>query len=146
MIRTSKLAPLASGVLALATMTTAHANETMQTPVEPASPARALDLKPPQITKIFSAQQIAMILASAVDPELEHVEVEATRIEDLPLRDKSDAPLEAAFKSVVRWLAPYPTSLAAQVNAAPDATSPYRPVPVSMSSYHASFAPAYSQR
>jgi hypothetical protein len=149
MICTAKLAPF-GGTLILAATFAAHATDVATSPREsPANPAhatRTLDLKPPQITRIFTAQQIDMILARATDPALEHVEVEAPRIGDLPLRDNSASTLEVAFKEVIRWLAPYPTVLAARVNAAPDATDPYRPVPVSLSSYHASFAPPYNQR
>ena len=105
-----------------------------------------LDLRTPSITRIFTQQQIEMVLARATDPELEHVEVEASRISDVPFVDNSASGTQAAFKEVVRWFAPYPTTRAAQVNASPDATAPYRPAPILLSAYHASFSPPYSQR
>jgi hypothetical protein len=108
--------------------------------------SRSLDLRPPLITRIFTPQQIDMILARSIDPQLEYVEVEAARIDDVPFVDQSARPVEAAFKEVIRWFAPYPTVLAASVNAAPDATDPYRAVPISISAYHPSFPPPYSQR
>jgi hypothetical protein len=108
--------------------------------------SRSLDLRPPLITRIFTPQQIDMILARSIDPQLEYVEVEAARIDDVPFVDQSAQPMEAAFREVIGWFAPYPTVLAASVNAAPDATDPYRAVPISISAYHPSFPPPYSQR
>jgi hypothetical protein len=105
-----------------------------------------LDLRAPPISRIFTPQQIDLILARTIDPDLESVQVEASRISDLPLTDKSASVPEAAFKEVVRWLAPYPTAIAANANATPDATSPSRPVPVSIAWYHAGQTQPYSQR
>jgi hypothetical protein len=150
MICISKLTSFGVGLLVMTANSAAQADneaaEPTQARTQSAYAARSMDLTPPQITRIFTIQQIDMILARAVDPDLEHVEVEATRIGDLPLQDNSASAPRVVFDTVVRWLAPYPTTLAAQVNAAPDFTDSYRPVPVSMSSYHASFAPPYSQR
>jgi hypothetical protein len=112
---------------------------------EPATRSK-LDLTAPPISRIFTPQQIDLILARTLDPDLESVQVEAPRIGDLPLTDKSASIPEAAFKEVVRWLAPYPTAVAANVNAAPDVTSPSRPVPVSLAWYHAGQTPPYGQR
>ena len=125
----------------------ANAAEPKATPnASPPREARTLDLKAPLITNLFTAQQIDWILSRAVDPELEHVEVEASRIEDVPFVDRSASDSEVVFREVAQWVAPYPTVLAAEVNHAPDVTDPYRPVPVSMGWYHPSFPTPYSQR
>lgn len=110
-----------------------------------ASASRTLDLKLAPLSRIFTPAQIDAVLSRAVAVELEHVEVEASRIGDLPLRDKSASGVETVFKTVVRTLAPSPV-YAARVNYMPDVTDPYRPTPVSLSMYHASFPPPYSQR
>lgn len=104
------------------------------------------DLRAPPISRIFTPQQIDLILARTLDPDLESVHVEAPRIGDLPLTDKSASVPEATFREVVRWLAPYPSTMAANVNAAPDVTSPYRPVPASLAWYHAGQTSPYSRR
>lgn len=116
---------------------------------EPATPSKLdskLDLRAPPISRIFTPQQIELILARTIDPDLESVQVEASRIGDLPLTDKSASVQEAVFKEVVRWFAPYPTVVAANVNSTPDATSPSRAVPVSLAWYHAGQTQPYSQR
>jgi hypothetical protein len=104
-----------------------------------------LDLKAPEVTRIFSVEQINAILSRATDPALEHVEVEAPRIGDLPMNDNSASTAEVVFKSMMRWFVPS-NSYAANVNIAPDVTAPFRPAPLMQASYHASFAPPVSQR
>lgn len=107
--------------------------------------ARPLDLKLAPLSHIFTPQQIDAVLSRAVDPALESVEVEATRLRDLPFQDNSASVAQTTFNTVVRWLTP--SSLyASNVNDTPDATNPFRPAPVLASSYHASFPPPYSQR
>jgi len=152
MICISKLASLGMGLLTISARVIAtgliatSVTHAADFAAESNGASRSLDLRPPLITKICPPQQIDMILARSIDPQLEYVEVEAARIDDLPFVDESAQPIEAAFKEVIRWFAPYPTVLAATVNAAPDATDPHRAVPVSISSYHPSFPPPYSQR
>jgi hypothetical protein len=106
---------------------------------------RSLDLKAPQLTRIFSIEQINAILSRATDPALEHVEVEASRIGDVPITDNSASDVDVVFKSVVRWFVPS-SRYAARVNLSPDATDPLRPAPLMQANYHASFAPPLSQR
>jgi len=137
-----KVASLIVGIAVSMAATGAQSSEPTS---EPATRSK-LDLTTPLISRIFTPQQIDMILARTVDPDLESVQVEAPRIGDLPLEDKSASVPEATFKEVVRWFAPYPTAMAANVNAAPDVTSPTRPVPASLAWYHAGQALPYSQR
>lgn len=104
---------------------------------------RPLDLKLAPLSRLFTPRQIDTVLART-HPELENVEVQATRLNDVPFRDNSASTAETAFTSVVRWLTP--SSLyASNVNYTPDATDPYRPTSMLASSYHPSFAPPYSQ-
>ena len=140
------MSKLGVGALILSASLTAYAADPQPPREDTKATHRSLDLRAPPITRIFTQRQIEMILARATDPELEHVEVEASRIADLPFVDRSASPAEAAFKEVVRWFNPYPTTLAAQVNASPDATAPDRPPPLMLSAYHPSFPPPYSQR
>lgn len=146
MIGMSKLASFGVGALVLGTSLNAHAADPRPAHEGTKATARSLDLKAPSITRLFTSQQIEMILARATDPELEHVEVEASRIADLPFVDRSASGTEVVANEVIRWFTPYPTVFASQVNASPDATDPQRPAPVLLSSYHASFSPPYSQR
>ena len=108
--------------------------------------SRTLDLKAPLITSIFTPQQIEMILANTIDLELAHVEVQAARINDIPFEDNSASTGEVVFREVVRWMSPYPAGLTAQVNPTPDFTDSYRPVPLEMSWYHASFRAPFDQQ
>jgi hypothetical protein len=144
MVCMSKLASLGVGAVILGASLNVYATDPPQR--DDAKPPRMLDLKAPAISKIFTPQQIEMILARASEPELEHVEVEASRIADVPFIDRSASAPESVFKEVVRWFTPYPTLLAGQVNASPDATDPQRAPPMLLSSYHPSFPAPYSQR
>ena len=132
----------------IASLLCAFAISSVATGVESSEPATGakLDLSAPPISRIFTAQQIDLILARTVDPDLEGVQVEASRIGDLPLEDKSASIPEATFKEVVRWFAPYPSVMAANINASPDATAPYRSAPASPAWYHAGQTSPYSQR
>jgi len=121
----------------------AHAKDLATASVE--QPTR-MDLTAPQIGKLFSLAQINAILARAVDPELEHVEVEAQRVEDVPFRDRSATPGEAVLRTVANLLTPYPASVSGVVNAKADVTDSYRPAPVSISAYSPSFPVPMSQR
>ena len=145
MICMSKLASFVLGVI-LSAPIGAYAADPQPTRGVAKATSLPLDLKAPSVTRIFTVQQIEMILARATDPELEHVEVEASRIADVPFVDRSASGTEVAFKEVIRWFTPYPTMLASQVNANPDATDPQRAPPLLLSAYHASFSPPYSQR
>jgi len=147
MSETNKLAVLGVSSLLCFVSSLANGAELRQSPVEPTARAqRTLDLKAPLITSIFTAQQIDMILANAVDVELEHVEVEASRINDVPFTDRSASGGEVAFREVTRWVTPYPTALAAQVNAPTDYTDSYRAVPTQMAWYMPNFPAPASQR
>jgi hypothetical protein len=144
---TSKLATAGLTFVLLTGSFAPNATETAPSAAAMNSPSvRTLDLKPPLITSIFTAQQIEMILANTIDLELERVEVEAARIDDLAFEDNSASTGEVVFREVVRWMAPYPAALTAQVNPVPDFTDSYRPVPLEMSWYHASFRAPFDQQ
>jgi hypothetical protein len=143
---TSKLAIAGLGFVLLAGSFAANAAEPASSAARNSSATRSLDLKPPLITSIFTAQQIEMILANTVDLELERVEVEAARISDLSFQDNSASLGEVAFREVVRWVSPYPAALTAHANPVPDFTDSYRPVPLEMSWYHASFRAPFDQQ
>ncbi len=100
---------------------------------------RPLDLRAPQIGKIFSLEEINAVLSRAADPSLEHVEVEALPLPDLPMVD-SLPPAERLAQTVTWLFAPSATFEAIR-RAAPDATYSHRPPPALQANYHASFAP-----
>lgn len=108
------------------------------------SAPKKLDLTPPSLLRIATAEQINQVLSRAVDPQLERIEVEAPRLNDLPFVDRSNSPVQTVFDTVVHWLGPS-TQYASRVNYALDSDS-YRPVPLAMSSYHPNFPPPYAQR
>ena len=99
---------------------------------------RRLDLRAPEIGRIFSLAEINAILSRAVDPALEYIEVEALRLGDLPLQDNSASAAESAIRTLV-WLFAGSETLAAAVNRTPDATDSYRPEPFLQAHYHPSF-------
>lgn len=99
---------------------------------------RPLDLKAPEIGKIFSLEQINAVLARATDPALEHIQVEALRLGDLDFQDESAPPAQRIASTVVWLLTPSPT-FAAVANPKPDATDPNRPPPYLQASHHAAF-------
>ncbi len=115
---------LASGVVA------AEPNTQSQTASEP-----ALDLKAPSIRRIFTLEEINAVLARAIDPALEYIEVEALPLGDLPLEDNSAGAAETVAGTVV-WLLFGP-----RYNPTPDATDSYRPVPTMQAQHHAAFDP-----
>ncbi|HEY8540482.1 MAG TPA: hypothetical protein VIL28_16590 [Steroidobacteraceae bacterium] len=92
---------------------------------EPATEKRKLDLKAPDIRKIFSPEQIDAVLSEAKDPTLEHIEVEALPLDDLPQRDTGDPAAERILRRGLSWIAPREN----RVSRPPDATSPDRPPP-----------------
>jgi hypothetical protein len=116
---------------------TLSAAESAPTRANP-TPPRALDLQAPKIGKIFSLAQINAVLSRAVDPSLEHVEVEALRLGDLPLEDNSASPAESIARTVA-WLFLPASTIAAVERPAPDATYSHRPDPFLEANYHASF-------
>jgi hypothetical protein len=95
----------------------------------------ALDLSAPDIRRIFTLEQINAVLARAIDPALEHIEVEALPLGDLPLEDRSATATETIASTVV-WLLFGP-----RVNPTPDATDPQRPAPTLQALHHAAFDP-----
>ena len=110
---------------------------------EPPKPAatvpRRLDLRAPDITKLFSEAQLKEVLSKALDPRIEEVEVEGKRSGE-PLPPSSPtvwpaiaAPFWALMHPTQSWriLAPLPPDQASRVgNDAPDATDPNRAVKI----------------
>jgi hypothetical protein len=96
---------------------------------------RTLDLRAPEIGRIFSPEQINAVLSQVV----ERIEVAATRLDGLPFEDRSDSPVEAAAKTVSWLITPSPT-FATRMNNTPDPTYSHRPEPFLQANYHASFA------
>lgn len=114
-----------------------NAAETAPTRTESTS-ERPLDLRAPEIGKIFSLAEINAVLMRAIDPALEFVEVRALRLGDLPLEDNSATAAESVMRTVVWLFAPSET-FAAVSNPTPDATYSHRPAPFLQANYHASF-------
>lgn len=101
---------------------------------------RTLDLRAPEIGKIFSLAQISAVLKQAVDPELEYVQVEASRLGDVPFADSAASPGADVARTVAWLLAPSPTFFAVE-RGAPDATYSLRPPPALQVNHHAAFDP-----
>jgi hypothetical protein len=101
------------------------------------TPARerpaALELKAPKIHEVFTPEQIEAVLARAIDPALEHIEVHALPLGDLPLEDESTALSEDVARTVA-WLL-----FGSRANPAPDATDSHRPPPALATNYNAAF-------
>ena len=98
---------------------------------------KPLDLRTPDITKLFSQQELQRVLARTIDPDIEEVEVEGARGRSPPPPDTPTvwpgllAPFWAITHPTQAWriLAPLPPDQAKGVGSAPpDATDPYRPV------------------
>lgn len=113
-----------------------HAAESAPTRTD--STTQRLDLKAPEIGRIFTLAQINAVLSRAVDPSLEHVQVEALRLGDLPFADSNASPTANIARTVV-WLFAPSTAFAAVEQAAPDATYSHRPPPALQALHHASF-------
>jgi hypothetical protein len=104
-------------VTALAVLGAAHAADTPQAAPTPPPARKALDLKPPDIRKLFTPEQIKQLLSITVDPDMERVEVEDAREKII----KEAAPI---WRTVPSWLLPF-ESLPEHYGK-PDATFPYR--------------------
>jgi|GEM_PF-5823544 hypothetical protein len=132
-VRTASAVMAALAVLPFAL----EANESARAPQ---AQSRKLDLKASDIRKIFSSEQIDAVLRQAKDPTLEHIEVEALPLDDLPLRDKSAPIFERALRRGLGWIAP------SELAAAGPPTDDDRPPPFAQTMYHPSFPRPASQR
>lgn len=113
-----------------------------QSMIEPTAAAtsdkqrKPLDLRAPDITQLFSQQELQRVLASTIDPDIEEVEVEGARGRAPPPDTPTVwrgilSPFWAITHPTQAWriLAPLPPDQAKVMgSAAPDATDPYRPV------------------
>lgn len=97
---------------------------------------KPLDLRAPDITQLFSQQELQRVLAKTLDPNIEEVEVEGARGRTAPPPDTPTvwpgilAPFWAITHPTQAWriLAPLPPDQAKSIGSAPpDATDPYRP-------------------
>jgi hypothetical protein len=99
---------------------------------------KPLDLRAPDITKLFSQQELQRLLAKTVDPDIEEVEVEGARDRAVRPPDTPTAwpgilaPFWALTHPTQAWriFAPLPPDQAQRIGSTPpDATDPYRPPP-----------------
>lgn len=96
---------------------------------------KPLDLRAPDITKIFTAQQIDRVLRATRDPDtIEEVEVERERGKEIPSATPDIppgilSPFWALMNPLQAWriLAPLPPDQAKRAGAPRDATDSYRP-------------------
>jgi hypothetical protein len=105
-------------------------------PHQQSAPRQALDLRVPDITTLFSAQQLQKVLDNTVDADMEEVEVKGARNRSaVPPATPTVwggllAPLWAVTHPTQAWriFAPLPPDQArALENTKPEATDPYRP-------------------
>jgi hypothetical protein len=95
---------------------TATADDKKAAPAKPAvrDPSTPLDLRPPNITDLFSAQEIALIIAKTFSDDIEGVEVRGQRIVEPSATPDVWGGLAAPFWALVnptqawRILAPLP--------------------------------------
>lgn len=96
----------------------------------------ALNLRAPDITRLFSQEELQRVLAKTINPDIEEVEVEGARGRGAPPPDTPTvwpgilAPFWAVTHPTQAWriLAPLPPDQAKGVGSQPpDATDPYRP-------------------
>jgi hypothetical protein len=97
---------------------------------------KPLDLRAPDITRLFSQQELQRVLAKTLDADIEEVEVEGARGRRAPPPDTPTvwpgilAPFWAVTHPTQAWriLAPLPPDQAKGIGSTPpDATDPYRP-------------------
>jgi hypothetical protein len=140
MISLATIAPVVFAACLLTLSDVAAAEDKPADPPKPAAVApKRLDLRAPDITKVFSDAQLKEVLSKALDPHIEEVEVEGKRSSG-PLPPSSPsvwggiaAPFWALMHPTQSWriLAPLPPDQAVRVgNNAPDATDPSRAVKI----------------
>lgn len=143
MMRVASLVPVAVSLVLLAAADALLAAElavaATEKAEESAPPRQPLNLRAPDITKIFTAEQIQQVLAATVDPDkdIEEVEVERDRLrQKLPpntpvVWPNLLAPFWALMHPTQAWriIAPLPPDQAQRLAAPPEATDPYRPPP-----------------
>ncbi|HEY4368107.1 MAG TPA: hypothetical protein VGN07_12820 [Steroidobacteraceae bacterium] len=130
---------LAASLLMLGDIANAGDRPKVDPPKQIAAAPKRLDLRAPDITKVFSPAQLNEVLSKALDPRIEEVEVEGRR-SGQPVPPSSPtvwpaiaAPFWAVMHPTQSWriVAPMPPDQASRVgNAAPDATDPSRAVPI----------------
>ena len=129
---------LAAALFVLSAPATADDKGKGKPAAEPPKPAaltpKRLDLRAPDITKIFSAAQLSYVLSKTLDPSMEEIEVEGRRSGPLPPSSPTVWPAIAApFWAIAhptqawRIVAPMPPDQASRVGGdTPDATDPTR--------------------
>lgn len=138
MMSLDNMTRIAAAVSMLACAEFASAAEPDPAPAKAAATQRKpLDLRAPDITRIFSPQELQRLLANTIDPDIEEVEVEGTRPKVVPPETPAVwpgvlAPFWALAHPTQAWriFAPMPPDRAQSIgNTPPDATDPYRPPP-----------------
>lgn len=107
-------------VATLALVCAARADDAPSTSARQDPPKKTLDLKPADIRKLFTPEQINRVLSNIVDPDIEGVEVEATR-------EKLIFDEQPWWQTGPSWLLPRPEQDATRSKkyGKPDATFPY---------------------
>jgi hypothetical protein len=103
---------------ALLVLSAVHAADAPRSVAGNTSPRKSLDLKPPDIRKLYTPEQISQMLSTTIDPDLEGVEVEGAR-ENLI---KESPPL---WRRAPSWILPREDTAVQEKYAKPDATFPY---------------------
>jgi hypothetical protein len=78
-IGTGTALPIAAVLLALCAVGASAADEPAAH-AAPAVPSKPLDLRPPDVTKVLTSQQLAALLEKLEDENIEEVEVEGVRV------------------------------------------------------------------
>lgn len=138
MLRTHTLVFIAAAALMMQSAPAAELTAADTTASQAAAPpfaSKRLDLRAPDITKIFSREEIDRVLSRTRDPNtIEEVEVERERNKAPPPRSPVVpggliAPFWALLNPTQGWriFAPIPDDQARSIgHRAPDATDPYR--------------------
>ena len=105
----------------------AHADDVAVRDPPPAAPAKPLDLRPPDITQLYTSQQLADLLEKLEEQHIENVEVEGARVPPPPGTPRVWPAIAAPFWALLhptqawRILAPLPPDQAREVgNEVPD--------------------------
>jgi hypothetical protein len=105
----------------------AHADDVAATDTTPAASAKPLDLRPPDITKLYTSRQLADLLEDLEKKHIEEVEVEGARVPPPTFTPRVWPAIAAPFWALLhptqawRIFAPIPPDQARDIgNKAPD--------------------------
>jgi hypothetical protein len=129
-IRTGTTVLIVAAVLTLA-RGAAHADDVAATDTTPAAPAKPLDLRPPDITKLYTSQQLADLLENLEEKRIEEVEVEGARVPAPTFTPRVWPAIAAPFWALLhptqawRIFAPIPPDQARDIGNKPPDTEGY---------------------